>query len=215
MKCVAVCCSVLQGVAVWWRVMSHVICMNEVCCSVLQCVAGRCSMMACDESCHLYEWFISRVWIDHVICKNEPCHSWCCCPSCPVVCDESYHICANEVCCSVLQCVAVCCSVLQCVAVCCSVLQCAAVCCSKLSNDGVWWVISLVSKWVKLHIVLMDYVVVGWCCYNYVVVGLCCDVTSITVEELCCRWIMLWYQQHNYITSITIKTLCALVYVRV
>jgi len=28
----------------------------------------------------------------------------------------------NEVCCSVLQCVAVCCSVLQCAAVCCSVL---------------------------------------------------------------------------------------------
>jgi len=33
----------------------------------------------------------------------------------------------SNVCCSVLQCVAVCCSVLQCVAVCCSVLQCVAV----------------------------------------------------------------------------------------
>jgi len=38
----------------------------------------------------------------------------------------------NEVCCSVLQCVAVCCRVLHCVAVCCSVLQCVAVCCSVL-----------------------------------------------------------------------------------
>ena len=38
----------------------------------------------------------------------------------------------QDLCCSVLQCVAVCCSVLQCVAVCCSVLQCAAVCCSVL-----------------------------------------------------------------------------------
>jgi len=37
-----------------------------------------------------------------------------------------------EVCCSVLQCVAVCCTgVLHCVALCCSVLQwCVAVCCS-------------------------------------------------------------------------------------
>ena len=33
-----------------------------------------------------------------------------------------------NLCCSLLQCVAVCCSVLQCVAVCCSVLQCVAVC---------------------------------------------------------------------------------------
>jgi len=41
------------------------------------------------------------------------------------------------VCCSALQCVAVCCSVLQCVAVCCRVLQCAAVCCSVLQSFGV------------------------------------------------------------------------------
>jgi len=52
--------------------------------------------------------------------------------------------CRHEVCCSVLQCVAVRCSVLQCVAACCSmlqghsspfrssVLQCVAVCCSVL-----------------------------------------------------------------------------------
>ena len=35
---------------------------------------------------------------------------------------------SGEVCCRVLQCVAVCCSVLQCVAVCGSVVQCVAVC---------------------------------------------------------------------------------------
>ena len=40
--------------------------------------------------------------------------------------------CSREMCCSVLQCVAVCCSVLQCVIVCCSVLQCVAACCSVL-----------------------------------------------------------------------------------
>ena len=42
-----------------------------------------------------------------------------------------FPVCASvyvwNVCCSVLQWVAVCCSVLQCVAVCCSVLRCAAV----------------------------------------------------------------------------------------
>jgi len=41
-----------------------------------------------------------------------------------------YRIC--DLCCSVLQCVAVCCSVLQRVAACCSVLQCVAVRCSVL-----------------------------------------------------------------------------------
>jgi len=35
--------------------------------------------------------------------------------------------CTRNLCCSVLQCVAVCCDELQCVAVCCSVLQCVAV----------------------------------------------------------------------------------------
>jgi len=37
-----------------------------------------------------------------------------------------------NMCCRVLQCVAVCCGMLQCVAACCSVLQCVAVCCSVL-----------------------------------------------------------------------------------
>jgi len=41
-------------------------------------------------------------------------------------------ICACQVCCRVLQCVAVYCGVMQCVAVCCSVLRCAAVCCIVL-----------------------------------------------------------------------------------
>ena len=101
--CVAVCCSVLQCVAVTWIMhtaahcntllhvavtrdsfVSHYPCV-AVCCSVLQCVAVCCSVLQC-----------------------------------------------VAVCCSVLQCVAVCCSVLQCVAVCCCVLQYVAVCCSVL-----------------------------------------------------------------------------------
>jgi len=52
----------------------------------------------------------------------------------------TYNVCflAWDVCCSVLQCVAVCCSVLQCVAVCCSVLQCVAVRCNDVLGDYVY-----------------------------------------------------------------------------
>ena len=53
-----------------------------------------------------------------------------CCSVLQMCCSvqPKYGVVAGNVCCSVLQCVAVCCSVLQCVAVCCSVLQCVAVC---------------------------------------------------------------------------------------
>ena len=44
----------------------------------------------------------------------------------------------SEVCCSVLQCVAVWCSVLQCGAECCSVLQCFAVCVAVCCSRGVY-----------------------------------------------------------------------------
>jgi len=44
----------------------------------------------------------------------------------------------DEVCCSVLQCVAVWYSVVLCVAVCCSVLQCVAVCCRVLQCVAMW-----------------------------------------------------------------------------
>jgi len=42
-QCVAVCCSVLQYVAVHCNVLQCV----AVCCSVLQCVAVRCSALQC------------------------------------------------------------------------------------------------------------------------------------------------------------------------
>jgi len=98
---VAMWCSVLQCVAVCWRLFtlesiifecraSHV-CIVAVCCSVLQCVAACRSMLQCVAVC----------------CRVLQCVTACC---------------------SMLQYVAVCCSVLQCVAVCCSVLQCVAVC---------------------------------------------------------------------------------------
>jgi len=117
-KCVAVCCSVLQYVAVC-----------PVCCSVLQYVAVCCSVLqyvaVCPVCCSVYVLLLCQsaklasVGVARVV----------------------------QVCCSVLQCVAVCCSVssvLQCLHVaivsvsqtcvcgCCtcgtSVLQCVAVC---------------------------------------------------------------------------------------
>jgi len=95
------CCSVLQGVAVWCSVLQCV----AVCCSVLQCVAVWCSVLQCVAVCCsvlqrdanasiCLDTFALYVW-------RPVCVTW--------------H--------NLLQCVAVCCSVLQCVAVCCSVLQ--------------------------------------------------------------------------------------------
>ena len=71
-------------------------------CSMLQYAAVCCSV--CVVSCNHSNDTISCSTIPDVAAKLE------------------------EVCCSVLQCIAVQCKVLQCVAVCCSVLQCVAVC---------------------------------------------------------------------------------------
>jgi len=139
--CVAVCCSVLQRIAVCcsmyisylvttWRAgetMASVSVLQRVaaCCSALQRVAVCCSVLQ-------FACIIPR---DNLTCRR----------------DNGFCICV-AVCCSVLQCVAVCCSVLPCVALCCSVLQyvyiiprdnltcrrdngfwtCIAVCCSVL-----------------------------------------------------------------------------------
>ena len=93
----ALCCDVLQCVAVYCRLLfratfSFLSCIyvrGAVCCRVLQCVTVCCSVFQCVAVC----------------CVVLQCVT---------------------VCCSVLQCVAVCCSVLQCAAVRCSVLQCVA-----------------------------------------------------------------------------------------
>ena len=110
LHCIAVCRSVLQGVAMFCNGCSMLQCVVfafvsvcvygatfcivlqgvAVCCSVLQCVAVCCSVLQC------------------------------------VVVAGTYVCVFRTTCCSVLQCVAVCCSVLQCVAmvaVCCSVLR--------------------------------------------------------------------------------------------
>ena len=126
LQCVAVCCSVLQCVAVCL--------VNESChaykrvmwLSVLQCVAVCCSV-----SC---EWLLSRIPTSHVTYVADFCMSlvtyfkeWC-----------------DSVCCSVLQCVAVClvnesCYVYQ------RVMWLICLWLIGLS-DGIKWLISLMNK---------------------------------------------------------------------
>jgi len=123
LQCVAVCCSVLQYVAVslvvsfdefvsYPAVCCSVLQCVEVCCSVFQYIAVHCSVLQRDSRCLLLclcrtFWCVWRVAV-------------------------YYNV---DVCCSVLQYVAVCCS--ESSGVCChvnvvplSVLQCVAVYCS-------------------------------------------------------------------------------------
>jgi len=100
---VAVCCSVLQCVAVRCGCILLVsVLIKFVCCNALQCVvqcaAVCCSMLQC----------VAAVFSLYLCEELQP-----------------------AVCCNVLQCVAMRCNVLQCVATCCNVLQCVAVCCSN------------------------------------------------------------------------------------
>jgi len=81
LRCIAVCCSVLQYVT--------------VCCSVLQCVAVCCSMLQCVAVCY----------------SVLQCVAVCCSVlQCVAVCSSVLQCVAVRcsVCCSVLQCVAVC-----------------------------------------------------------------------------------------------------------
>ena len=96
LQCVAVCCSVLQCVALFFYWFCSFFCQVRlqrvaVCCSVLQCVA------------------VSGVVVLLVLFL--------------LLSGESSVLQRVAACCSVLQHGAVCCSVLQCAAVCCSVLQ--------------------------------------------------------------------------------------------
>jgi len=123
------------------------------CCRVLQCTAS------CKSHTHTHTnantlkrstRFYCRSICWHIISAthcNTLQHTVACCNT---------GIGAHEVCCSVLQCVAVrgsvlqcvarCCSVLQCVAVWCSVLQCVAVCCSVLQCVAMCFSV-LARKW--------------------------------------------------------------------
>jgi len=101
LKCVLVCCSMFQFVAVVINVtyppsVRIVLQCVAVCCSVVQCVAVCCSVLQCVAVC----------------CSVLQCVAAVMSVTCPSLVR------------SVLQCVAGCCSVLQCVAGCCRVLCC-------------------------------------------------------------------------------------------
>ena len=121
---VAVCCSLLQFVAV-----SHV----AVCFSLLQFLVVYCRLL---QSCCSPLVVLLRVCCGFVagllrvccgVLQRGICPRLCLYSS---VCHSAARWCCAAVCCSLLQSVAVRRSLLQCVAVCCSMLQCVAVCCS-------------------------------------------------------------------------------------
>ena len=129
LQCVAVCCSVLQCVAVFhtyglicipprrecWQQpprISRAVATRpilspqlSVWCRVLQCIAVCCSVLQCVAACH-------RVLKCVVVCCRV---LQCADATQPIICHPV------SVCCNVLQRVAVFCSVLQFAAVCCSV----------------------------------------------------------------------------------------------
>jgi len=103
LQCVAVCCSVMQRVAVSCSELQCV----AVCCGVLQRV-----VLQCVTSLGFVQLSVYAV----VLCVAVRCSVLQC----------------VAVSCNMLQCVAVCCNVSQCNEVCCGVLQYVAMCCSVL-----------------------------------------------------------------------------------
>jgi len=89
---------------------------DQVCGSVLQCVALCCTVLHC-VACFVYFTVLHCVAVRMNSTMGLP----------DLIADTE-----DQVCCRVLQGVAVCGSVLQCVVVCGSVLQCVAASCSKL-----------------------------------------------------------------------------------
>jgi len=111
-----------------------------------------------------------------------------------------------NVCCSVLQCVAVCCNMLQCrslwcsmlkygavwcgmmqcVAVCCSVLQCVAVCCSVLQC------VAVSKRWGQVtrgHVLERDsFMCVTWLIHVWHD-SFTCETNLSRVSELCHPWV--------------------------
>ena len=83
----------------------------------------------------------------------------------------------NDVCCSLLQCVAVSCSVLQRVAVCCSLLQSVAVCCSL-------WHAPIICQGIQEWCVL-QYVAV---CYSVLQRATMCYSLLQSVAVCCILW---------------------------
>jgi len=120
---VAVCCNLLQCVAVYHSVLQGV----AVCCSVLwtshKCNTGR-----------LMTWVPTSPSCSVLLCVTVYCSLLGCCSELWTSNTwNAAHFMTQRTTfssCSVLQCVAIWCSVMQCLILCCSVLQYATVCCS-------------------------------------------------------------------------------------
>jgi len=112
--------------AVWTIHVPH---MNEVCHTHV-CVIMHCT----HEHAGLYEKVTSRTWMSHVTQLQTP---------------------EQNLCCRVLECVAMCCRVLPCVAVCCRVLPCAAVCCRVLQCVAVYCSVCTSHIWMS-HVTHMN-----------------------------------------------------------
>jgi len=148
LRCITVCCSVLNVLHTRVPIYCSVLQRIAVCCaysipvttflktacaeSVLQSIAMCCSVLQRVAVCCAYSILMLQyiaVWcsvLQYVACTPYL--------SPPFRRQHAPSPCAEY--CSVLQCVAECCSVLQCVArtpySCCSILQCVAACCSVL-----------------------------------------------------------------------------------
>jgi len=129
LKCVAVCCGVVLCVAVWRSVVEAALCKTQITvlgCKVIiyfswevRCSVVQCGIVWCDVVQYVAEVALCELHINVLVY---------------MVTIEFF---VPEVCCSVLQCVAVCCSVLQCVAVCCrsSAVQNAYLCAGYILID--------------------------------------------------------------------------------
>jgi len=135
LQCVAECCGVSQfeQALVKLLVGCHWLCNSHRHVRVLRCVAVSRSVLQCKQTlteCHVEcHWFCGSYW--HL-------HEQVCCSVLQCVAVRCSVLQCVAMCCRVLLCVAVCCRVLPCVAVCCSVLQCVAVCRSVSQCVAVW-----------------------------------------------------------------------------
>jgi len=135
---IAVCCSVLQSVAVFG---------SAVCCSVLQCVPSLAQPTTAPDL-DAVEVLIAGEILQCVVafcsvaacCSVLQCSVLHCVPSLaqPTTAPDldAVEVLTRVRCSSVLQCVAMCCSVLQCVAMCCSVLQCSMLQCVAVRTES-------------------------------------------------------------------------------
>jgi len=204
-QCVAVCCSVMQCVAVplFW-VLCHftrgsMLQCVAVCCSVLQCLC----CVYCATSHGVLDCFHSEccsvLQCVAVCCSVLPCVAVCCsmlrCVEVPLfVCTVPLH----TVCLTVfIQSVAVCCRVLQCLcsgycatshlAVCCSVLQCVAVCCRAfvVRTEPLHRVCSTVFiQSVAVCCRVLQCLCSGYCATAHLAV--CCSVLQCVAMPLLC-----------------------------